>query len=151
MHAYMRLWTFSWFVSLQDYKCSFYVHMASFTIHRDQFGAGELISDYIHSFLCCVFMHHYSDIIISAMTSQITSLTIIYHYTDGIMGTMASQINSLKIVYSAVYSDADQRKHQISASLAFVRGIHRWPVNSSHKVPLTRKTSSCEVRKWTSN
>ena len=42
-------------------------------------------------------------------------------------------------VYSVVYSDADQRKHQSSASLAFVRGIHRWPVNSPHKWPVTRK------------
>ena len=38
-----------------------------------------------------------------------------------------------------VYSGADQRKHQSSASLAFVLGIHRWPVNSPHKWPVTRK------------
>ena len=55
------------------------------------------------------------------------------------MGTMASQITSLTIVYSTVYSNADQRKHQRSASLAFVRGIHRGPVNSPHKWPVTRK------------
>ena len=55
------------------------------------------------------------------------------HYNDVIMGTMAPQITSLTIVYSTVYSGADQRKHQSSASLAFVRGIHRWPVNSPHK------------------
>ena len=55
------------------------------------------------------------------------------------MGTMASQITSLTIVYSAVYSDADQRKHQSSTSLAFVRGIRRGPVNSPHKWPVTRK------------
>ena len=48
------------------------------------------------------------------------------------------QISSLAIVYSTV-SDADQRKHQSSASLAFVRGIHRGPVNSPHKWPVTRK------------
>ena len=47
------------------------------------------------------------------------------HYNDVIMGVIASQITSLTIVYSIVYSDADQRKHQSSASLAFVRGIHR--------------------------
>ena len=35
------------------------------------------------------------------------------------MGAIASQITSLTIVYSTVYSDADQRKHQSSASLAF--------------------------------
>ena len=52
---------------------------------------------------------------------------------------MASQIASLTIVYSTVYSGADQRKHQSSASLAFVRGIHRGPVNSPHKWPVTRK------------
>ena len=55
------------------------------------------------------------------------------------MGAVASQISSLKIVYSTVYSDADQRKCQSSASLAFVRGIHRGPVNSPHKWPVTRK------------
>ena len=47
------------------------------------------------------------------------------HYDDVIMTTMASQITSLTVVYSTVYSDADQRKHQSSASLAFVWGIHR--------------------------
>ena len=47
------------------------------------------------------------------------------HYNDVIMTTMASQITSLTVVYSTVYSDADQRKYQSSASLAFVWGIHR--------------------------
>ena len=61
------------------------------------------------------------------------------HYIDLIMGAVASQITSLTIVYSTVYSGADQRKHQSSASLAFVRGIHRWPVNSPHKWPVTRR------------
>ena len=55
------------------------------------------------------------------------------------MEAIASRITSLTIVYSIVYSDADQRKHQSSASLAFVWGIHRWPVNSPHKWPVTRK------------
>ena len=54
------------------------------------------------------------------------------------MGAVASQITSLTIVYSTVYSGLDQRKHQSSASLAFVQGIHRWPVNSQHKWPVTR-------------
>ena len=60
-------------------------------------------------------------------------------YSDATMGAMASQITSLTIVYSIVYSDADQRKHQSATSLAFVRGIHRWPVNSPQKWPVTRK------------
>ena len=55
------------------------------------------------------------------------------------MGAVASQITSFTIVYSTVDSDADQRKHQSSASLAFVRGINRGPVNSPHKCPVTRK------------
>ena len=55
------------------------------------------------------------------------------------MGAIASQIISLAIVNSTVYSDVDQRKHQSSASLAFVWGIHRRPVNSPHKGPVTRK------------
>ena len=53
---------------------------------------------------------------------------------------MASQLTSFTSVYSTVYSGADQRKHQSSASLAFVRGMHWWPVNSPHKWPVTRKT-----------
>ena len=63
----------------------------------------------------------------------------IFHYYDVIMGAMASQITSLTIVYSTVYSHADQSKHQSSTSLAFVRGFNRGPVNSPHKWPVTRK------------
>ena len=62
-----------------------------------------------------------------------------YHYDDVIMSTIASQITSLTIVYSTIYSGADQSKHQSSASLAFVWGIHREPVNPPHKWPVTRK------------
>ena len=63
---------------------------------------------------------------------------ILLRYNDVIMGVMASQITSLTIVYSTVYSGAYQRKHLSSASLAFVMGIHRWPVNSRLKGPVTR-------------
>ena len=65
------------------------------------------------------------------------------HYNNVIMSAMASQITSLTIVYSTVYSGINQRKHGSSASLAFVRGIHRWPVNSLHKGPVTRKMFPC--------
>ena len=61
------------------------------------------------------------------------------HFGDVIMGAIVSQITSLTIVYSTVYSNTDQIKHHSSASLAFVRGIHREPVNSSHKWPVTQK------------
>ena len=60
-----------------------------------------------------------------AMTMNIV---LKFHYSDVRMGAMAPQITSLTIVYSTIYSCADQRKHQSSASLAFVRWIHQWPV-----------------------
>ena len=62
-----------------------------------------------------------------------------YHYSDVIMSEMASQITSVLIVYLTVCSVPDQRKHQSSASLAFVRGIYPWPVNSLHKGSVRRK------------
>ena len=70
---------------------------------------------------------------------KFAGLQVYYHYNDVIMGAMASQITNLMIVYSTVYSAADQRKHQISVSLAFMRGIQRGPVNSPRKWPVTRK------------
>ena len=70
------------------------------------------------------------------------------HYCDVIISVMASQITDVSIVYSIVYSGPDQRKHHSSAPLAFVRGIHRRPVNSPHKGQWRGKcfqlmTSSC--------
>ena len=59
-----------------------------------------------------------------------------FHYSDV---TMASRITSLTIVHLTVYSGTDQTKQQSSASLAFVRGIHRSPVNCPHKGPVTEK------------
>ena len=57
-----------------------------------------------------------------------------------IMSAMASQITSITNVYLSFYSYTDQRKyHKSSASLASVRGIHRWPVNSPHRNSVTRK------------
>ena len=76
------------------------------------------------------------------------------HYDDILMGEITSPITSLTIVHSIVYSGTDQRRHQRSASLAFVREIDRSPVNSPHKGPVTRKmfpfddvimTTQCEV------
>ena len=62
------------------------------------------------------------------------------HYSDVIMSATASQIIWVLIVYSTVWSGADRRKHQSSASQAFatVRGIHQWPVNSPHKGSVMR-------------
>ena len=69
-----------------------------------------------------------------------SSATGYQHYSDVIVGVMASQITIFTIVYSIVHSGADRRKHQNSASLASARGIQRWPVNSPHNWPVTRKT-----------
>ena len=74
--------------------------------------------------LCCIVLY---------------CIVCLMYYSDVIMGTMASQITSISIVYSNVSSGADQIKHQSSASLALVRGIHRSPVNSPYKWPVTRK------------
>ena len=63
----------------------------------------------------------------------------LFHYNDVIMNAVASQITSLAIVYSTVFSCAYKKKNKNSAPLAFVGGIHRWPVNSPHKGPVTRK------------
>ena len=79
---------------------------------------------------------------------------VLLHNTDVIMTAMASQIISRTSVYSTVYSGADQRKYQSSASLSFVRGIHRWPVNSPRtKGPWRGKcfhltTSLCRGMMW---
>ena len=73
------------------------------------------------------------------LTSELWALWRIFHYDDVIMSTIASRITSLTVVYPTIYSGADQSKYQSSASLAFVWGIHRGPVNSPHKWPVTRK------------
>ena len=90
-------------------------------------------SIFAHEF-CCIFIH--ISLRLPRVRSKISPhwfklwlgkpLQIQWlHHDDVIMGAIASQITRLTIVYSIVYSDADQRKHQSSASLAFVWGIHR--------------------------
>ena len=80
--------------------------------------------------ICYVWKHPYYDS---------DHKNVYVHYSDIIMGAIASQITSLTIVYSTVASNSDQRKHQSSASLAFVRGIHRGPGTSPHEWPVTQK------------
>ena len=67
-----------------------------------------------------------------------------YHYNDAIMSAIASQITNLMIVYSTICLGADQRKHQRSALLAFVMGIHRSPVNSPRKGSVIFEDGSTE-------
>ena len=93
---------------------------------------------------------------------QVSDIINGYHYNDVIMGAMASQITILPIVYTTVFSGAVHRKHQSSASQAFVWGIHRWPVNSPRKWPVTwkifpfddfimRKVSLCQRGCWSTS
>ena len=70
------------------------------------------------------------------------------HNSGVIMSTVASQITGVSVVYSPVCSAKDQRKHQSFASLAFVMGIHRSPVNSPHKGPVTRKYFHLMTSSW---
>ena len=81
---------------------------------------------------------------------RVSYQAIALHGGDVIMSAMASQFTDVSIVCSTVCLGTDQRKHQSSASLAFVRRIHRWTVDSHHKGSVTRKmfpwmTSSCIV------
>ena len=64
------------------------------------------------------------------------------------MSVMVSQITGVSIVCSAVCSGADQRKHQNSASLDFVRRIHRWPMESPHKGTVTQKIFPFMTSSW---
>ena len=70
------------------------------------------------------------------------------HYNDVTMSAMAPQITSIWTVYSVVCSSAHQRKYQSSASLVFERGIHRWPVDSPHQGPVTRKCFHLMTSSW---
>ena len=91
----------------------------------------ELRMLFLTSFFTHLFYH--------CRISELYSTILVLHYSDIIMNTNVFQITHLTIVYSNVYSGADHRKHQSSASLAFVWRIPRWPVNSPHKGPVTRK------------
>ena len=99
---------------------------------------GKLVVSLIPSKTQQGYRNRYT-LLISVSTLKHCCTLLVIHYNDVIMSTMAPQITSLTIVYSTGYSGSDQRKHQRSASLAFVRGIHRWPVNSPHKWPVTGK------------
>ena len=94
----------------------------------------------MHSLIVCYFIvaiwEYLMDAFIFTHTLQGYFMgTVAIHYSDIIMSTMMSKITHLMIVFSTVYSGADQRKYQNSVSLAIVREIHWWPVNSLHKGP----------------
>ena len=100
-------------------------------------------SGWVQKRLCILAKHQYIPSVGISSAGSARS-----HYNDVIMSTMASQITSLTIVYSTVYLGVDKRKHQSSASLVFVREIHRGPVNSPHKGPVTRKMFVGTISLW---
>ena len=63
----------------------------------------------------------------------------IFHYSDVIMSTMASQITGVSIVYSPFSSGGDKKNIKAPGHWPLLGGNHRWPVNSPHKWPVTRK------------
>ena len=119
------------------------------TVHSLKFGNGQVISP--HTFLrMWLFIH--AEIKLNHVSERgprrhsdcdcVGQLLSLEFVSSGHAITVTSQWARWRlksIVYLAVWSGANQRKQQSSASLAFVRGIRRWPVNSQHKGPVTRK------------
>ena len=104
----------------------------------------------MHSNVCIMQNAHHSTTItqitfVVGLGGRQSICFFIIHYNDVIMGAIASQITCLAIVYSIVYSVADQRKHQSSASLAFVRGSHR---SATGEFPAQRASNAENVSIW---
>ena len=97
------------------------------TITRSQFWFAHLVKNDYHRYRSSIYGNMFNSIVLMVRADGSAP-----HYGDDIMSARVSQITSPTTVCATVYSGADQRKHQSSASLAFVRGIHRWPVNSPH-------------------
>ena len=122
---------FSWmkFFHISFYLCIYLTHIPQ-KVTRN--GLYDAYKDWLNFFKCILVC--WLRLIFSAtVTLQITALRWRHNERHDVA------ITSLTIVCSSIYSGADQGKHQSSASLAFVWGIHWWPVNSPHKGPVTRR------------
>ena len=108
---------------------------------RRRYNVKSSITGWAHtqSHLCRAMHHHKETALYLTLLRMCFFVHPTVHYDDVIMSAMAPQITKPAIVYSSVYSGADQRKHHSSASLAFVMGIHQWPVNSPHEGTVMRK------------
>ena len=122
---------------LHCFSASNYLYWGALSIFF-RFGLYTLFHLYMFRLVPDIILSSLSGPGVAILAFRGNQTTALYH-NDVIMRAIASQITNLTIVYSTVYSDPDQRKHQSSASLDFVRGIHRGPVNSPHKWPVTRK------------
>ena len=116
-------------------------------IHRDQWiprTKGQLRGECFHLMTSSCKQNEFPGSTIDTITKQNFNGSnkdgsLPFHYSDVIMSAMASQITAVSIVCTTVCTGTDQWKHRSSASPAFVRGIHRWPVNSTHKGQLRGK------------
>ena len=119
---------------------------------RTAFECCDYYTNYSYKYPSCHFpQHEYSKLFQAFILSihillyiHVSFIVAVGHCSVVIIGAMASQFTSLMIVYSTVYSGADQRKHQSSALLAFLRWFHRWPMNSPHKGPVAQKMFSID-------
>ena len=162
--CWKKQWCHRWFETplrsrdVTVFKISYHIRcLAHFTQKRRKFNLtnaeyfrqniGTHFSTFIVPFLhICPLLLVYVFEILFQQTQELVKFEQwhhVCHYIDVIMTTMASQITSLTIVYSTVYSDADQRKHQSSASLAFVWGIHR-----DRWIPAQRASYAENVSIW---
>ena len=101
-----------------------------------------LVTSFYASMTCLtnygvILTHHWDLLPLSNFTDKwypiLTPNACSHNECDGVMTT------GISIICSTVCSGVAQRRHQSSASLAFVRGIHRWPGDSPHKGPVTRE------------
>ena len=83
----------------------------------------------LHGF--CIFRISSYYIMLHVWINMVISLQWRHHQRDDVL-----------IVCLTFCWGADHRKYQSTASLAFMRGIHRWPVDSPHKGPVTQKNVS---------
>ena len=126
--AFIVQWIIAWYYI---HQCSDYgrIYISKFSPSKDTW----------FRFLQYILVLPYNSPVISTHHHFAKTVDSLTHYSDMIKSTTAFQITTISIVYSTACSGTDQRKHQSSTSLAFVRGIHRWPVNNRHKGPVTRK------------
>ena len=133
-----------------DTKCKYMFRLSLKNLARKGLSLGEQLILFVKQHLKVVcFVFEQIDAVLGCLcrnkpldTEIQTDTFLDNQYNDIIMSTIVSQITSLTIVHLtclSAYSGADQRKHQRSMSLAFVRGIHQWTVNSPHKGPVTLK------------
>ena len=113
--AYHALMSATWIYSMPCVHLLFFLHYVKVTNKPN-------VAGYAY---CTIVVYVVSILVTIIKKKSNHSENDSHHCNDVIMGAITSQITSLTIIYSTVYSDADHRKHQSSASLAFARGIHR--------------------------